>query len=306
MVSSQIIFCLAPSFQVLLLAAILFGASLGAMGVAQNLMVMQALPSGPIKNKVMSGLHSTYAAASLLAPLVVNFLSRIDLGYPLWRTGFAFTSLFGLLVLSLTFWGEDLPTVSEVKPSVSVSQGPNGAQVYFAIMCSSYVLSEILISSWMALYTRNQFGASLVESTWYTAGFFVSLLVSRFLFTLWSPPMKLKSQLQLCMLGSICSLLIGILVHPCGLMISGFFMGPFYPLMMVAAGVLFPQSISQAISWTIALSSLFVVLMHFGVGYISDFWSLQTAFYLGPGFAFVTLTMLVFYEKFFRRLQSSF
>lgn len=83
-------------------------------------------------------------------------------------------------------------------------------------------------------------------------------------------------------------------------------MAPFYALAMLAAGQLFRSSISQAISWAVALSSLFVVLMHLTVGFLTDLFGLKIALLLGPAFCLLALGMLIGYEKIFRRLQHSF
>ncbi len=308
MAISQLLLSVAPNYGILLLASILFGGSLGVMGVFQNLLLVQTVPKGPFKNKVLAGLHSTYAGASLLGPLIVNAVTYLDLPVPLWRACFVVTSLFGAGILALTFRGPRLQVEVPEPPILNGNEKllDSMAKIYFAVMLASYVLAEIMVSSRMALYTRREFGASLTDSSWYTAGFFGSLLLSRVLFTVWSPPLKLKTQLVLCLLMTVVSLIFGIAIHPMGLALAGFFMGPFYPMMMVAIGHLFSHSVSQALSWAVGLSSLFVVLMHFSVGYITEAFSLQTAFYFGPGFCVLSLTMLVLYEKVFRRLQPAF
>lgn len=303
---SQLLFAFAPSFGLLLASTVVFGGSLGVMGVMQNLMIVQALPAGALKNKVLAGLHGTYAGASLLAPLIVNLVVFVEMPFPIWRTCFAITALFGIVILALTFRGPDLQIKDDEKPQREPTKLETAAHIYFGVMLASYVLCEILVSSRMALYTRSEFGADLTVSSWYTAGFFVSLLIGRILFTFWTPAVSLKSQLLGSLVLSVLSLMIGIYFHPLGLVVSGFCMGPFYPLMMVAAGHLFPSTVSRALSWAIALSSLFVVMMHLSVGYVTDLWSLQAAFYFGPAFCVLALLLMVGYEKVFRRLQHSF
>jgi MFS family permease len=303
----QLVMSVAPGFWVLIFGVFFFGFSLGLMGVIQNMLVVQEIPAGPLKNKILSGLHSMYAGSSLVAPMLVNLVVWMQpSGIAVWRLCFVAGAVFCILIFALSFWG---PAIDDkmASPHARVSDSDDrGAQIYFAIALSSYVLAEILVSSRMALYMRRQYLSDLSQSSWYTAGFFVSLLCSRVLFSFWSPRVKLKTQLLTCLGLAVLSLLFGLYVHPMGLALSGFFMGPFYPLMMVQLGHVFHRSISQALSWAISLSSLFVVFMHVLVGVMTDAWGLQTAFLMGPIFCLISFAMIGSYEKVFRRLQHSF
>jgi MFS transporter, FHS family, glucose/mannose:H+ symporter len=303
---SQLAMSAAPSFAFLLLGVFFFGFSLGLMGVIQNMMVVQEIPMGPLKNRVLSGLHSMYAASSVMAPILVNFVVWLSFPATLWRLCFIAGSSFCGLVFVLSFRGPDLSEKLEMPKARVEPETDRGAQIFFAVSLACYVLAEILVSSRMALFMRREYQSDLSESSWYTAGFFVCLLLSRLLFTLWTPGLKIKTQLQASLTLTLLSLLLGIYVHPVGLAISGFCMGPFYPLMMVQLGQLFHGRISQALSWAVSLSSLFVVLMHVFVGFVTDAWGLRTAFLLGPAFCILGMIMIGSYEKIFRRLQHSF
>jgi FHS family glucose/mannose:H+ symporter-like MFS transporter len=302
----QLMVSVAPSFWTLLLGAMVFGLSFGVMGVIQNMLVVREIPAGALKNKVVAGLHSMYAGASLLAPVLVNLVLVLQFGISVWRMCFAISAFFGLVIFALTFWGPPLESKIQKDTREEIPQGETAAMIFVAVLMSAYVLAEILISSRMALYMRRQFDASLPESSWYTAAFFVGLLAGRVLFTFWAPNCRLKTQLAASLFLSMVSVLVGIWIHPAGLAASGFFMGPFYPLMIAAVAHLFPHSTGPAMSWAISLASLFVVLMHFFVGLVTDLWNLQTAFYLGPFFCALSLGMLLTYEKIFHRLQSRF
>ncbi len=302
----QILMSLAPGFGFLLFSVFFFGFSIGLMGVIQNMLVVQEVPMGPLKNKVLSGLHSMYAASSLMAPVLVNFVAWLSLPATLWRLCFQIGAGFCAIIFALSFRGPDineklhLPT-ERVEPTQDL-----GAQIFFAVALASYVLAEILVSSRMALFMRREYASDLASSSWYTAAFFVCLLLSRLLFTVWTPKLRLKVQLIASLGLTLVSLLVGIYLHPMGLALSGFFMGPFYPLMMVQLGQLFHGRVSQALSWAVSLSSLFVVLMHVFVGLVTDAWGLRTAFLLGPVFCVLGMLMIGSYEKIFRRLQHSF
>ena len=305
LMGGQLLMSLAPDFWFLIFGVLFFGFSLGLMGVIQNMLVVQEVPPGPLKNKVLAGLHSMYAGSSLLAPVIVTTVAWFEFPGTLWRICFWVGSGICIFILALTYGG---PEISETlhQPKNRVPQaGSHAEQMYFAVALASYVLAEVLVSSRMALFMRRQFESDLTQSSWYTAAFFVCLFASRLLFTAWTPKMKVKTQLLTSLALATLSLLIGIYVHPMGLAISGFWMGPFYPLMMVQLGSLFHGSIQRAIAWGISMSSLFLVLMHVLTGLMTDLWGIQIAFLLGPGFCFLGMILIGSYEKVFRRLQHS-
>jgi MFS family permease len=302
----QLMLSIATSFWFLIFGIFFFGYSLGLMGVIQNMLVVQEIATGPLKNRILSGLHSMYAGSSLIAPLLVTFVAWARPPFDVWRFCFVLGALFCVVIYALTFWG---PPLNEKMKSPQERVPPTqdrAAQIYFAVILSSYVLAEILVSSRMALLMRREYHSDLTQSSWYTAGFFVSLLVSRMLFAIWSPRISIKAQLLASLGLAMTSLLVGLYIHPIGLALSGFFMGPFYPLMMVQLGQLFHRSVSQAISWAVSLSSLFVVVMHMWVGWMTDIWGLKIAFLMGPLFCLLSIVMIGIYEKVFRRLQHSF
>lgn len=306
MMVSQVSMAFSSQFIWLVLSVFVFGASMGIMGVIQNVLIVRDVPNESVKNRLLSGLHGMYAAASLLAPLLVNLIAFLLGSQTLWRICLLVTAGFSLAVLGSTFAGPKMEGAHSTGSPPPEGRGDTGAQIFFGMILAAYVLAEMLISSRMALYMRREFSSSLEESSWYTAGFFVCLLMGRVVFMFWTPRVGIKKQLALSLTLAFISTLIGLFVHPLALVLSGFFMGPYYPLMMVAAGKLFADCISRAISWAIAMANLFVVIMHFTVGYLTDLFGLQFAFLLGPFFCLLALGLLLSYEKVFRRLQHTF
>ncbi len=305
---------IAQTFSALLFGILFFGFSMGLMAVIQNMLIVNEFPPGPTKSKIISGLHSMYAASSLGAPLIISGLAMANSSFEIWRLGFFAAAVICLFVFLLTFSFlkfsesppspeamESLPHPEDLVVSRDAYQG-HRRQIYFAVILSSYVLAEILVSSRMALYIRRVVGGDLQDSNLYTALFFVFLFLSRFLFAAWSPKIALSTQLKGSLVLSLCSVLAGIFVHPFGLSLAGFFMGPFYPLMILEIGTVFNKQVKEAISWAVSLSSVFVVSMHFGVGFISESWGLKAAFMLGPVFLVIAFLMLVIYEKILRRV----
>ncbi len=294
-------FSFSPSFFTLICFDFMFGMSVGVMGVVQNALVVTHSPVH-LRNRILSGLHSMYALASLVAPLIVNGVVLLGAN-SVWRLSFQIGAGFGVVILFFSLFNiHDNPEIATA--ALPKSKEGFGQQIYFGVVLASYVVAEILVSSRIAQYMREQFLSDLATSAQYTAGFFVALLAGRGLFTFWSPRISLKLQLMLSLVLTFVSMLVGIIFHPIGLVASGLFMAPFYPLMMVEAGRLFHKNLNQALAVTMAFSSLFVVIMHLLVGILNDQFGIVVAFSVGPFFCALSFVMLGLHEKVFYRVQS--
>ncbi len=285
----------APSFLGLLLAAAIFGVSLGVLGVSQNVLALSS--SDPARRqKVQAGLHSMYGAASLLAPIC--FQIGMD-QFQSWRFGVALCS--GLVFLSFlsTLWPKELPLAQLSSDSENSHQGNRKKEIYFASILATYVLCELLISSRLALYLRNEVGLETSQSSWAVTLFFVFMFVGRLLYVAFHPPFLIRNQLLLSLTLTVVSILFGIYFHWSGLVLSGLLMAPFYPLAMTAVGQLFPSTVSRATSFCIAAIGVFVVFMHIVFGFTADFLGLKSALLIAPLFAFISLLGILNFQRFF-------
>lgn len=308
----------AASFEGLLVGVLFFGFSMGLMGVIQNMLIVNEVPNGEVKSKIISGLHSMYAASSLLAPVLVSAIAAMGFSAAVWRQSFFAAAILCVVTGLLTL------TVFKIKKShhhgdqardegrdegKSQSLSSNrlalrrGPRVYFAVILSSYVLAEILISSRMALYIRRELGGDLSLSNSYTALFFIFLFIGRLLFAFWSPAIPVSRQLKLSLGLSLLTLIAGLWIHPFGLALTGFFMGPFYPLMILEIGRIFTGYVKEALSWAVSLSSVFIVGMHLSVGWISESFGIRMAFALGPLFLALAVGLLHLSNRFFSEIE---
>ncbi len=311
LLTSQIFISGSQNFTELLLATALFGYALAMMGVVQNFLVVQGSPE-PYKNRILSGMHSMYAASSLLAPLMINFLllfPRSSFEKELWRSVFQYTAVFSLALLLWTLRKRQW----QLKPTDKIQKAPKigdeaseplFTRLYFAIILACYVGAEVLVSTRLAIYLRREYAGTLEESSWYTAAFFLSLLAGRVLFSFWTPKEKVHTQLFASLIVSSVLLILGLVVHPLFLALSGLSMAPFYPLMMSWAGEIFRHKLSSAIGWGVSFSNLSVLGMHIFLGAVSDWPGIRYGFMIGPLLLLIALGMLTSYEKVFRRLQS--
>jgi fucose permease len=157
---------------------------------------------------------------------------------------------------------------------------------------SSYTLMEVLISSRLSLFYQRLEGASVEAAAAWVMAFFVFLLASRILFSVWTPTISVTKLIPACLLISTVFLVLGILFYSPLISVAGFFMGPTYPLLIVKVGRDFQRNLSVVLSRGIAMSSLFLVAMNFMVGAATDIWGLKTAFLIAPAFGVLAMVLL--------------
>lgn len=287
----------AYSFDLFLLGCFFFGHSMGIMGVSQNLLITEnvALPK---QSNALSGLHSVYGFSSLLAPLIASrspkwFAEKLHIAGG-WQSAFFVTSAIALLVLIVINLVEAKPNFIVTKPSeaIRVKKSPVGKMMWFAGFFASYVGAEILVSTRLALYMRTYFNYDLEKSSNYVTYFFVFLLVGRIIFTIKSFKTSLKNQLNLSLILSILSLILGLFWHPFFLTMVGLAMAPFYPLAVSYISEKTTEQKRRFLTFVMGMQGLCVIAMHIGVGYLTDAYGLFYAFGVGVVFLIIALLCL--------------
>lgn len=299
------LFAWSDQFSGFLWGSFFFGWGLGFMGVIQNFYVIAGSPTEKVQ-QAQSALHSMYGLASFTVPALVGVFA--DLGMS-WRSGFWVCSSVALLVFLITIFvrGQALPESSSAQESFEAHRA-NGTKPasgfelsFWGSILASYVLFEIMVGTRLALFMREVHGKTLEDSSYWTTAFFALMLSGRLLFVFWRPPIKIRFQLFLSLIFSIAFMMVGLLVHPLGFVLSGLSMAPFYPLMMTAAGRIHSQEVSRVSAYSITLTGVFVVAMHLAVGLLSDSLGIQRALWVGPLAGGLSLVLLRVYPSFFRR-----
>lgn len=291
------------SFYWALLSCFVFGLSLGILGVVQNLLVLKA---GPVEllPQLQAGLHSNYALSSLLAPL---FLSIIHVFHPSWRAGYfggATLALLGFLILFFVP-REGLSTDAGVpshKTEVSESTAAESQTLSFrdklgafhvGIILALYVLTEIMVSSRLALYLRRELSYSFEQSNIATTSFFVLLFIGRFAFIFWKPKLLVWTQLLISLSITFIFCIAGLLVSPLLLILTGLSMAPFFPLAMAYLQERLPDQLNYAMTVAMSLVGFFVVSMHLLVGVFSDSFGITKALLIGPLAVAIAIALLL-------------
>lgn len=285
---------LSSQFYIMLIACLIFGFSMGVMGVCQNTLAAIGAPKKH-RGQVLAGLHSMYGLASLLAPLFVGIIWS---HFQNWRLVFCLTAIVPLLI---AFYSVVMAPIHEEKSrEVHHSTAKNfSARFWMALMLGSYVVTEIMVSSRLALYMNRVKGMDLKDASMYVSSFFVFLLIGRLICTFKHFKKDLKFQLISCILVSIILIVFGLSVHPFGLVLSGLSMAPVYPLAVSYMAEKFPHSLESTISVAMATQSFLIVIMHISIGSLTDIFGIQRALYLGPIALLISVFMLVLFERIF-------
>lgn len=276
----------APNYIIFLSGALILGLSFGSMGVAQNLLIAENT-YGRQQTQALAGLHGIYGFSSLIAPWLASrsptWFSE-EFVFNGWRSAYFVTTILSFLALVVILVSSPKPQFEGHVEHDEAIHGKKSSFVtllWFAGFFASYVGAEILISSRLALYMRTYFNMTLEGSSNYVTYFFIFMLVGRLFFAFKSFQMKLKNQLNISLILSIVSLVLGLWVHPLFLAVVGLTMGPFYPLGIVYISEITGVQKRRFLTFAMGMQGLFVIFMHLGVGYISDALGLFSAFGLG-------------------------
>jgi MFS transporter, FHS family, glucose/mannose:H+ symporter len=287
----QLLFFWAPHFSYVLVGCIFLGFGMGTISVIQNVLVLVSSPKDKA-TQIVNGLHANYAGASLLAPLLVAFLFRHSIPF---EYGFLFGALSCFVLLGASFSVKALVEPERHKISEGQSRLASvfkGRYLPMAILASSYVAGEILLSSRLSQYlVKTQFFSSERASLW-TSAFFVCLLLGRLMFTFFHFRISTKRLVRVLLSCSVVLSLVGLLVTPMALVLLGFFISPLYAMVMVIAKKEFPKEIESVTSLMLMLTGVFIVSSNMVVGLVTDSFGIQAALFLIPIFFLLSLGLL--------------
>jgi MFS transporter, FHS family, glucose/mannose:H+ symporter len=285
----------ANHYGVVLFGVAFFGLSVGLLGVAQNnLVIIGAAPKK--RSKMLSYLHSMYGISSLLAPLFVAWLSH----HP-WQQIILYGGWIALVfgVLGLIYNARKSESILHFSQfqEPAASQLKSIAELKISIAISFYVIAEILVGTRLAQFMRRYYEFDLSQSSLYVTLFFAFLMIGRVLISFTPHHYGIKKQLMLSLVASFVFILVGLFIHPLGLALAGLGLAPFYPLSLSYISQLFPSKSTTIVSWTLTIQGVFIVLMHLGIGKLTDVVGLKAAMGLGPLFLLSSFLILLFIRE---------
>lgn len=266
------------NFILLMVACAFLGWFFGALNLAQNAMVFET-NSPHLRRRLLSGLHSMYALASLTAPFIATAYRWLGFS---WRQCFLSLALLPLAIAlsSLKFKG---------KPS-HVSSRPldmNGSEwrrcVIFSLMMAAYLWGEVSASSRMVLWLRTAHGFSPDLANLYLSGFFLTLLVGRTFFS-FVHFQGVGNWLILCASAGLSASFYALALYasPVWLVLSGLSLAPFFPVAMEQVSIIFGAKSNQALGFVLGFGSLSLVAMHMVIGILTDLFGISQALLVGP------------------------
>ncbi|KYG67306.1 hypothetical protein AZI86_09930 [Bdellovibrio bacteriovorus] len=292
---------IAPYFWVFLIFAFTFGLSQGVIGLIPNVLVSLG-SSAHRKQQMLSGLHTMYGVASLMAPLLA---AGVELVAGNWRWTFAVAMLAPISLLAYSFHGshKNLHTRSTFTPEEHKAHKAKNfkPQIFLALMLSFAVATELMLSSRLALYMQRVWNYDMETSSLYVSYFFIFMMLGRGLFTLVHFRQSARFLLTTSIVSTGAAILLGVYIHPLFLAFGGFTIAPFYPLSISWISSEFPQDLDTVVSYMMATDSLMLIVMHLAIGKVTDLIGIQNAILSGLGFVVLSFVMINSYRFIFHR-----
>lgn len=264
----------------LLAACAVLGIGFGIVSVAQNIAVFEASPE-KFRRQLFAGLHSTYGLAALLAPFLISFGLAQGIH---WRTGFQWIAILPVSLWALSFLVAK-PS-SHQRPAVDLSKLTPDERRFvhvLSLVLSCYLLGEVSLSTRLVLYLQRDLQFTDVLATQYMAGFFAFFLIGRLVFAVISFAHISNKQILFyssTLTGALS--VLGLVHNPLWLVFSGLTMAPFFPVLMEYVSSQLGPRTGQGIARLVGVSSLSVVVMHYGFGVISEDFGVRAALTVAP------------------------
>jgi MFS family permease len=288
-------FYFSTSFSFILFLSGLFGVFAGLLGLLPNVLVPSAVGIDK-RQQVLSGLHSMYGIASLLAPLFVTQAMGITHS---WRSCFLIGSLFSLsLFVYLLFLPKNKFDISQEKTKkINETNHPYFLNFIFGLILSMAVMTEVMISSRLPLLLQRVWRVEFSRASLSLSYFFLALLCGRLFFTFKSFKVSLVKQISILLISSMVLIFLGVNGHPYSLILAGLTIAPIYPLTAALIAEIFVNRLDRAMSIAVSFNSIMLALMHLIIGKVTDLYGISNAFKLGILFLFISLLLLNFYKN---------
>lgn len=277
-------------YQVLILSSIVFGLSLGGMGVTNNLMMAQgSTPEN--RRKAYSGLHSMYGVSSLIAPLLISYCKQIGIS---WGQVFQILSLIPLTAFIASFLIKRIEqdSYSTSNTIEKINNISTSDKVIFSSIFAFYVAAEISISTRMILFLRESLDFSLDKSSIYLSAFFFLLLLGRMTFAFFNIKISSYKIIFSSLILSIILYLFGIYKFPILLPFCGLTMSVFFPCAMEWMSKIFNKNTDKMTTIVMTSVGVMLITMHWIIGQLASKFGIMNALLVGPLFLTISLSML--------------
>lgn len=284
------------TYSLLLLSAVIFGWSMGTIGVTQNIVVEESVPANK-KRSYLSLLHSVYGLSALLAPILIGQI--LSYGFT-WSESLIFILIFilpvlffGLLSLKTKFI--DISTLNQ-KP-LEKHRLDFKLLMFWGGILALYVSCELFFTTRLVVIFNQIFNKTFQQANFQLTLFFAGLFLGRILASFLPERFSNRRVIELSLFLTFVFILLGVFVSPSLIFIIGFTLAPIFPLCMDEISNQTGARFKQYSSVIIAISSLGVVGMHLLTGLVADYFGLIWSMSLPLIFVFLALLSSLFLSQ---------
>jgi fucose permease len=266
----------------------LLGGSISTMGSLSNLYVQSGmLPA--IRGQMMSALHSFYGLTSFFAPWLAGFVLTKPQNWPVLFTSVAPAA--AVLAIFIYLRGPKsenrLTRRSQAQP---LTLSP--IHILTISVLISYVVGEVLTSTWMTSFLVHEQGLSIKDASFYTSMFFAAMLVTRIACGIIAKPRWHRLLIWSSMATALICFVIGRLTGWLWLLpLAGLF-GPFFPLYVTWVSLRFPERDRSMIIWMLSGMQAAMSVMNYLTGKLADVAGFSVAFWLPACMMVLTMILL--------------
>jgi len=259
-----------------LITAFLFGLGLGWIAVGQNILI-SLVENVALKKRLFSLLHCFYALAAMTAPLSILKLKA----FLPWNQLLLGVTVLTAPFLLMAFFLKKGKAIQDVKSEPAPPITDFWVAVWIGFL-SFYVSAELILTTRLVLFIEEGMGFSFAVSSNHLFLFFLAMFLVRVLFFLIHFKQSSIKILIVCLVSALGFFVLGYTQSTYFFSMLGACMGPVFPLVMDEMSRMWPKRFDVLVSRAIALSSLFVVTAHMGVGKLTDLYGISTAMYSVP------------------------
>ncbi len=296
---------LVGGYSTLLILAIMLGAAIAVLGTLSNILTIKGTESEE-RGRYLSGLHVTYGAASLIAPLLAGYFLSKDVAWPWLFSGSVILS-FSMVTYIYKFLYDRDDGIEVSKPvavPVKKDQKLLILKVLILAVFTTYVGGEVLTSMWLATYLVEYKKFSISDASFYVSCFFLILALSRTGSFIFGTVRRERAIIWSSLVASLVCMLLGHVGSNLAFSFAGI-LGPFFPLFLARVSRIFAEAWQSFTILLIAAIQLFLGIAHFCLGSIVDVLGVQRAFLLPCGFLVLSMVLLLFFEMMERKLVIS-
>jgi MFS transporter, FHS family, glucose/mannose:H+ symporter len=266
----------------------LIGGCISTMGSLSNILIQSGTDPGK-RGQIMSALHSLYGLSSFIAPGIAGIVLKEP---EHWSRLFVMMvpALIFLAIFTSRFGPKSPSKVDRQKQSQPLSLKP--LHVLSISVCVSYVVAEVLTSTWLPTYLVNVYKLDIEHASFYASMFFLTMLVTRMGCGLFAKPRWHRTIIWVSTLLSFSCFVTGKLTGWIWLIPLTGLIGPFFPLYITWLGLRFPDRDRSMVIWMLSGMQAALSLMNFTMGKLADLAGFEIAFWLPAVILILTMILL--------------